>query len=510
VTSGPGITNMITSMTDAQNDGIPLIVLSGQVPLNAMGTSAFQECPAVDISRPITKWSYCLENINEIPYIIDRAFEICMNDKKGVVHIDLPKCILTQDQKNKNGMMNIIEFDDHDLMSRDKNWDYGLQKKIIDSAEIINKSERPLFFLGKGAINATDEIRKIAKKCNIPVTTTLHGMGIFDETDDLALKMVGMHGSVTANNAVQKSDLIIAVGSRFDDRTIGIREKYAPNAKIIQINNDKKEHNKMIKTDIFFEYESKYIMKNLDFFLDENISSKEWLDYIKESKEKYKFDYEKTEKMKTQDVIIGVNNYLKNSRLENYYITTGVGNHQMMCAQYIDWKYPGSIITSGSLGVMGAGLPYAIGCQIANPNSLVIDIDGDGSFNMTAMELITIKRYNLPIKIILINNKSQDMVRVWEKLFFNNRIVATELPNNPDYKNFGESFGIKSLRCSIKSDINGILEETFNDDGPVIVEFDTEIDYCLPLVAPGRSLDNHFNYQDGNLEEMIDGCEPPS
>ena len=391
-------------------------------------------------------------------------------------------------------------------------FDSGSQfwENIDKATSIINNSKKPILYLGKGCLNYQSQITELAKFCNIPVTTTLHAMGVFNENEDLSLKMVGMHGSMVANLSIQESDLVIAVGSRFDDRTTGLASKYAPNAKIIQINIDKKEENKVFKADTFFNNDVGLVLKYLRPKLNKNISSPEWIDSIRKKKKKYPFDYEKTDRIKTQDVLKELNNFLENR--EKYFVTTGVGNHQMMACQYINWKYPRSIISSGSLGVMGAGLPYAIGCQIANPNSLVIDIDGDGSFNMTGMELITIKRYNLPIKIFIMNNKKQDMVRVWEDLFFDKRFTATDLPSNPDYGDFSNSFGIKSLKCNTKSDIDEVIKYSLDFKGPILVDFQTDIDYCLPLVAPGKSLNETFNFQDNNLptNNMLKDMLPPS
>lgn len=492
VTSGPGLTNMVTSLTDAQNDSTPLIVLSGQVPINSMGTLAFQECPATEITKSVTKWSYCVKDTSELGDVIDEAFYVSQNGKPGSVHIDLPKCILTNDYHP-----GVKKWGFNRNLENHNNNDDNFIKKIDDSAYLINNSKKPILYVGKGALNYSDQVTEIAKFCKIPVTTTLHGMGIFDECEDLSLKMVGMHGSMAANLSIQESDLVIAVGSRFDDRTTGLTSKYAPNAKIIHINIDNREKDKVFKSDVFFNNDVGFVLKHLRPLLYKDISSEEWLTSLEEKKNKYPFDYDNSFTMKTQDVLKELNLHLLEK--DDYFVTTGVGNHQMMACQYINWRKPRSILSSGSLGVMGAGLPYAIGCQIANPNSLVIDIDGDGSFNMTGMELSTVKRYNLPIKIFIMNNKKQDMVRVWEDLFFEKRFTATDLPSNPDYCMMANSFGIKSISCKNKKDISKTIEYALSFEGPILVDFITETDYCLPLVAPGKSLDETFNYQDKNL-----------
>ena len=500
VTSGPGLTNMVTSITDSNNDSTPLIVLSGQVPLNAIGTLAFQECPATEITKSVTKWSYCVKDVSEISDVMDYAFYISNYEKPGSVHVDLPKCVLTKDYSMKEQSIYYNDLEkiySHNHLNRT---DVEFIKKINDASTIINNSKRPILYVGKGAIDCQKQITELVKHCNIPITTTLHAMGIFDENEELSLKMVGMHGSTVANLSVQKSDLVIAIGSRFDDRTIGLSSEYAPNAKIIQINIDKNEENKIFNADIYFKNDVSFVLNYLFPKLNQNIPSKEWIEFIKNKKKKYIFDYEKTDNIKTQDVLKVLNDFLQ--KRKNFFITTGVGNHQMMSCQYINWKYPRSIISSGSLGVMGAGLPYAIGCQIANQDSLVIDIDGDGSFNMTGMELSTVKRYNLPIKIFIMNNKRQDMVRVWEELFFEERHTATDLPNNPDYCLFAKSFGIKSIKCEDKKQLYSTIKYALEYDGPILVDFITDVDICLPLVAPGKSLSETINYQDDNLDSF--------
>lgn len=526
VTSGPGLTNMVTSITDAQHDSTPLIVLSGQVPLNAMGKLSFQECPATEITKKVTKWSYCVKEVSELPSVMDKAFRISQEGKPGCVHIDLPKCILSS---KINNLLFTEEtyypstLDKLHQIKRSNNYPQTLEKietkendtsfnsKVDHASRIINSSQKPILYLGKGCLEYSEQITELANYCNIPVTTTLHAMGVYDENQFLSLKMVGMHGSMAANLSIQNSDLVIALGSRFDDRTTGLASKYAPDSKIIHVNIDNKEENKVINSDIFFNNDVGIVLEHLQPRLNKNISDNNWIQSIQKLKEKYPFDYSITENMKTQDVLKSLNDYLMYRK--DYFITTGVGNHQMMTCQYINWSRPRSIISSGSLGVMGAGLPYAIGCQIANPDCLVIDIDGDGSFNMTGMELSTIKRYNLPVKIFIMNNKKQDMVRVWEDLFFEKRFTATDLPSNPDYVSLSKSFGIKSLNCDSKKDIDTTIEYALNYKGPILVNFNTDIDYCLPLVAPGKSLNETYNYQEKEKifsEEVFKNSLPPS
>lgn len=503
VTSGPGLTNIVTPMLDATNDSTPLIVLSGQVPVSALNTDAFQECPAVEISKPVTKWSYQVKHVSEIPAVIDAAFYIANDGKKGAVHIDLPKCILSEGYKhNPNVTKEIfLEQNNIDMMSHMRNLqltDYVLR----EVAELIYKSERPIIYAGQGCNNSPGILDTFINEINIPITTTIHGMGVYDEKESLSLQFLGMHGNPAANYAIQESDLIIALGSRFDDRTTGNLEKYAPEALkasqegrggIIHVDIEPKQHNKVVKADINIVSDVGVFLSKLMPFMEYKPRSK-WLLRCLHSKKRYPFTYLKSEKdekkIKTQDVICALQDFFdKYLTFKRYIITTGVGNHQMMAAQFIKWRYPKSFITSGSLGVMGVGLPYAIGCQIANPDKLVIDIDGDGSFNHTMSDLKTAVEHKLPIKIMIMNDGHQSMVRVWEKLFYNNRITATTLERNPNYAELAESFGAKGIVCNNRDDLDKCISEMMSyKGGPIVCDFKVESDYCFPLVAPGKGL----------------------
>ena len=506
VTSGPGLTNMITPMLDATNDSTPLVVFSGQVPRTAMGTQAFQECPATEITSPVTKWSYCLETNEEIPYIIDEAFKVANNGKKGAVHIDLPKCILNeqftkQTEKYIPSLSKIISYKKN--FSCKQSYEYT-SKDYTHIISLIESSQCPVLYVGKGCNHVSYMLRYFAKKYNIPVTTTIHALGVFNENHPLSLEMVGMHGSVAANYAIQSADLIIAIGSRFDDRTTGSLNHYAPEAVkagkenrggIIHVNIEESEINKVVKADYSFCQDAEIFLKNIlqNSKGKNHVSSvrKQWLAKISQWKRTHPFKYDNApyNYIKTQDVIKEINNELSNIN-QDYLITTGVGNHQMYTAQFIKWTKPQSMITSGSLGVMGVGLPYAIGCQIANPNLLVIDIDGDGSFHHTLAELKTIYDYKLPVKIAIMNDRHMSMVRVWEDLFFHKRYTATALTNNPDYVSLAESFKIKAIECSKKNELNHKIKYFLNYKGPILCNFKTETDMCLPLVGPGKALDD--------------------
>ena len=503
VTSGPGLTNMVTPMQDATKDSTPLIVLSGQVPINDLNTDAFQECQAVEISKPVTKWSYQVKHVSEIPAVIDAAFEIANNGKKGTVHIDLPKCILSEGYKhNPNVTKEIfLEQNNIDMMGHMRN--LQLTDNVLkEVAELIYKSERPIIYAGQGCNESPGIIDSFINETYIPITTTIHGMGVYDENKKLSLQFLGMYGNPAANYAIQESDLIIALGARFDERTTGNLRKYAPEAikaskegrgGIIHVDIEPKQHNKVVTADINIVSDVGIFLSKLIHFVKYKPRTK-WLIRCLYAKEKYPFKYKKNEndekKIKTQDVICALQDYLEEYlSFKRYIITTGVGNHQMMAAQFIKWCYPKSFITSGGLGVMGVGLPYAIGCQIANPDKLVIDIDGDGSFNHTMSDLKTAVEHKLPIKIMIMNDGNQSMVQVWEKLFYNNRITATTQERNPNYAELAESFGAKGIVCNDRDDLEKCISVMMSyKDGPIVCDFKVESDYCFPLVAPGKGL----------------------
>lgn len=500
VTSGPGITNMITPMLDAQNDSAPLIVFSGNVQISAMGTNAFQEAPAVNLTKHITKWSYCVTKIDELNNVLDEAFIISQKGKKGVVHIDLPKCILS----NK-----IDEFEVNRTIYN-KNLNNINIKKIDEISHVINNSEKPVLYVGQGCNNYSKELTEFVDNSNIPITTTIHAMGCYDETKDLSLKFLGMHGSVYANKSIQDADCIIALGSRFDDRTTGNLELYAPEAKknkgIIHCNINEKEIDNVVKSNYSINGDCGDFLKNIKNKVVYKKREK-WLNKINDWKKTYPFIHNINENIYTQDVLIELNKQLINK--ENYIFTSGVGNHQMMAAQFIDWTHPKSFISSGSLGVMGFGLPAAIGVAIGNPDKTVIDIDGDGSFLMTLSDMKTAVQYDLKnLKIIILNNKTLGMVDTWEKLFYNNRITATDNKYAPSFYEVGKSFGFKVLECNNKNNLSEIISLFINTEGPLLCEFNVNSTECFPLVAPGKALDDMILNK--NQQKNIDINVPPS
>lgn len=495
VTSGPGLTNMVTPILDANNDSTPLIVFSGQVPISAMGTLAFQECPAQEITKPCTKWSYCAQKGDDLFELSNEAFRVAMNGKKGVVHIDLPKCVLNQE----NGK-NIVKNLDHLPININNNINYN----IIN--ELISNSSSPIVCIGKGCNDYSKELLEFIQKYNLPITSTIHAMGTFDEYHRLSLGFLGMHGFPVANIAVQNADLIIAIGSRFDDRTTGNLSLYAPKCKnIIHVNINKLELGNIIdttdsRTVYKLEIDCGMFLKNMNSIkLNKYKNKTRWFNQILNWSRKFPITYNKPldNKLNTQMVIEQI---YKSMDSKNTIITTGVGNHQMMAAQFIRWRIPNQFITSGSLGVMGVGLPYAIGVQIANPLKTVIDIDGDGSFNHTLADLQTVQKHNLPIKIFVMNDGEMSMVRAWEKLFYNENYVATDCSSNPNYCALANSYGIHSIAISNQKELKNKIEYVLKYDGPILCNVIVKSDLCLPLVAPGKALDDMILLNDNNIK----------
>jgi len=512
MTSGPGVTNSVTPLTDATNDSTPLILITGNVSLDSIGTNAFQECPATEITKSITKWNYLVKNVHEIPSVIDEAFRVSTNGKPGSVHIDIPKCVLNHTYMFNYGVIkqHYKNYENPKINTR-----VSIHASLNKIIHLLNIAKRPLIIAGHGCNRAENiyKLKSFAFRGNIPVTTTIHGLGIFDEMNPLSLEFHGMHGSVAANYAIQEADLIIALGSRFDDRTTGNIKKYAPEAYkaferneggIVHVNVNSKELSSATETHYNYHMDcGTFLDSVIPFFRARTV----WFKKLEQWKKKYPFQYSGG-KLMTQDVISEINNYLLNKKVEDYIITTGVGNHQMMACQYIKWRYPRSLVTSGSLGVMGVGLPFAIGSQIAHPEKLVIDIDGDGSFNHTLSELKTVMNYGLPIKIAILNDTCLSMVNTWEKLFYEERYTATDLNKNPDYVKLAESYGIKSIYCDSKEDLESKIDEFLSYDDAILCEFKVKSDQCYPLVPPGAALNemmlsNDNNDNDNNNDNKI-------
>ncbi len=490
VTSGPGATNTVTGIATAYMDSVPLVVFTGQVPTKLIGNDAFQEADIVGITRPCTKHNYLVKNVKDLPRIIKEAFYIANSGRKGPVLVDLPKDVLISKIKNYEYPENIV------IESYKPTYSCNM-KQIKRVLNAICQAKRPVLYIGGGVIlsDASEELYKFAKKLTIPVTTTLMALGAYPGTDDLFLGMLGMHGTYRANMAVTECDLLIAIGARFDDRVTGKIEEFAPSAKIIHIDIDPTSISKNVIVDIPVVGDAKDALKKLNNLLDE-ISEDEIKKYIKKLenwhkkidnwKEKHKLSYDNnTDKIKPQYVIETIYNLTKGDAI----ISTEVGQNQMWAAQFYKFVKPRTFLTSGGLGTMGYGFPAAIGAQVANPDKLVIDIAGDGSIQMNIQEMATVVQYNLPIKIVILNNSYLGMVRQWQQLFFNRNYSQTKMVAQPDFVKLAEAYGAVGYTVDKKEDVENVLKEAFSIKKPVIIDFKVEEEENVyPMVPAGEPI----------------------
>jgi len=483
VTSGPAATNCVTPLATAQMDSVPIIVFSGQVATKMIGNDAFQEADVTGITRPCTKWNYLVKDVRELPRVVNEAFTIATSGRPGPVLVDLPKDVST--------VVCNEEVDDtpreHIVKRRKMAITHPLhEKQAQDAAEMINRASKPVLYVGGGAIisNAAEAVRKVADKANIPCTTTLLGLGAFDEHDPKALYMLGMHGSAFANYAVQESDVLIAVGARFDDRVTGNLANFAPHAKIIHIDIDPSSIGKTVDVDCTVMGDARVSLELMLPHL-EHRDRKEWFSQIGAWKKRYPFKYFDDSKVaKPQYVIEELHRQTNGEAI----ITTGVGQHQMWAAQFYRWRYPRQMLTSGGLGTMGYGMPAAMGACLGAPGKIVIDIDGDASFLMTMFELPTIAEYNIPVKVAILNNDFQGMIKQWQDLFYNRRYAYAKM-KNPNFAALAEACGIRGIRCDRKEDVAKTVKDMLEHPGPVIVDFAVEPnEHVYPMVPSGKGL----------------------
>ncbi|SNX85006.1 probable acetolactate synthase [Melanopsichium pennsylvanicum] len=503
VTSGPGATNVITPMQDAMSDGTPLVVFCGQVATSAIGSDAFQEADVVGISRSCTKWNVMVKDIAELPRRINEAFKIATSGRPGPVLVDLPKDVtagilrqaIPYSQTQPNMITNLPSRQvarnrrgasfQHSANMRSSEQDV-LTSELQEAARLITIAKRPIIYAGQGILSSPDGPRllaKLAKEHNIPVTTTLQGLGAFDELDPLSLHMLGMHGSAYANLAMQDADLIIALGARFDDRVTGRVDKFAPHARAAALENRggiihfevmPKNINKVVQATCAIEGDVvANLGKLMPYIQGKGQSRTEWHDLIKTWKDAYPFTFEPSkegELMKPQEVIEALDAQVADQK-DNVIISTGVGQHQMWAAQHYRWRHPRTWVSSGGLGTMGFGLPSCIGAKVAAPEKIVVDIDGDASFSMTAMELATAAQYNIGVKVLVLNNEFQGMVVQWQDLFYEKRYSHTEM-HNPDFVKLAESMGVKAIRCDSIKDLPAKMKEfiEYDNNKPILFE----------------------------------------
>lgn len=478
-TSGPGATNLVTGIATAYMDSIPIVAITGQVRSFLIGNDAFQEADITGITRPVTKHNYLVEDVKDLARTIKEAFHIARTGRPGPVLIDLPSDI----------QMNETEFHYPEKVDiRGYNPTYvGHPGQIKRAAKAIEIARRPILYVGGGVIisDASEEVRSLAIKNDIPVTMTLLGLGAFPMTHKLSLGMLGMHGTAYANHAIMESDLIIAVGARFDDRVTGKLDAFAPHAKVIHIDIDPTSVSKNVDVDIPIVGDAKNILIQLNKNV-KNCDTKDWLKKIDEWKAAYPMKYKDDDKLRPQYIVEQIYEATKGEAI----ITTEVGQNQMWAAQFYKFIKPRTILSSGGLGTMGYGFPAAIGAKVGKASADVFDIAGDGSIQMNIQELATAVINKIPVKIAILNNCYLGMVRQWQELFYNKRYAYTALCEDcPDFVKLAQSYGAVGMRITKKCDVRPAIDKAIKTDNTVILDFHVEKEEnVFPMVPAGEAI----------------------
>jgi acetolactate synthase I/II/III large subunit len=478
-TSGPGATNLVTGLATAHMDSIPMVAITGQVNSALIGNDAFQEADITGITRSITKHNYLVKDISELASTIKEAFYIASTGRPGPVVVDVPVDIQKQ----------TMEFAyPETIKMRSYNPDIALpMEQVKKAAKLIEKSKRPVIYAGGGIIisGAHDELLELAVKINAPVTTTLMGLGGFPEDNELSLGMLGMHGTVYANHSIMESDLIIAVGARFDDRVTGRIDKFAPEAKVIHIDIDPTAISKNIRVDVPVICDAKQVLQALNKIV-KRLPTDEWLKKIHGWKTKAPLQYITSgQKIRPQYVVEQIYKISKGDAI----ICTEVGQNQMWAAQYYRYTKPRTWISSGGLGTMGYGFPAAIGAKLGRPDKLVFDIAGDGSIQMNIQELATAVANKVNVKIAILNNGYLGMVRQWQELFYNRRYANTTI-SSPDFVKLAESYGAAGIRVKKKADVARAIKEAIAIPNVVLIDFVVEAEEnVFPMVPAGEAID---------------------
>ncbi len=493
VTSGPGATNSVTGLTDALMDSVPLLCITGQVPTHLIGTDAFQEADTLGITRSCTKHNFLVKSVKKLQQTIHLGFKIAKSGRPGPVVVDIPKDV----QNDKTVYELDLEKNITPHYIKEKIKKAILNQKDIDNAcELIVSSKKPILYIGGGLINsgakAIKQLKRFSDLSNFPVTSTLMGLGAFPASSNLFLGMLGMHGTYEANMAMHDCDLMINIGARFDDRITGRLDKFSPDSKKIHIDIDASSINKNVLVDIGLKGDAGKVLAsintklNTNKFKSLNINKSNWWKTIKTWRERNSLSFQNSKDViKPQYALKVLNNKIKN---KDFFITTEVGQHQMWAAQFIDFEKPNRWMTSGGLGTMGYGFPSSIGVQIANPKSLVICVAGEASFLMNIQELSTLKQYNLPVKIFIMNNRYLGMVRQWQEFFHGKRYSESYSDSLPDFVKLAESFGIKGLRVNQPANLSATIDEMINHKGPVLADIciDKE-ENVFPMIPSGAA-----------------------
>ncbi|MBF0210208.1 MAG: biosynthetic-type acetolactate synthase large subunit [Desulfamplus sp.] len=489
VTSGPGATNTVTGIASAYMDSIPIVVFTGQVPTALIGNDAFQEVDIVGITRPCTKHNYLVKDITKLARTIKEAFHIAKSGRPGPVLVDLPKDVMA-------AMTEFEEPGEIDLKSYKPTYNPNM-KQLAKVVELIKSAKRPVIFSGGGVVlsKASSELTQLAKMTNTPVTASLMGLGTFPASDPLWLGMLGMHGTYRANMSIGHCDLMVAVGVRFDDRVTGRKDKFASNAKIVQIDIDPTSIHKNVEATCPIVGDCKNTLELLTSMLEaenpENIKGEqkerqEWLDQISQWRATSPQRYEQVDNVIKPQYVIDRLHKLTDS---NTIITTEVGQNQMWTAQYYHFERPNQFITSGGLGVMGFGLPAAIGAKAACPDKLVVCVAGDGSIQMNSQELMTAIESNLDVKIVILNNRYLGMVRQWQELFYDRRYSYTNMEQAPDFVKLAEAYGAVGIRTDRFDEVESVLKKGLESKGTVIMDFIVDREECVyPMVPAGGAI----------------------
>jgi acetolactate synthase-1/2/3 large subunit len=490
VTSGPGATNVVTALTDAYMDSVPLVCISGQVPTHLIGTDAFQECDTTGITRPCTKHNWLVKDINDLPRIMHEAFEVATTGRPGPVLVDIPKDVQfakakyfkPKKEKKLNGKV-LNRFN---------------QEEIEQLVDLMKKASKPVFYTGGGVINsgpkASELLRELVSLTGFPITSTLQGLGAYPGDDNQFLGMLGMHGTYEANNAMHDCDLLINIGARFDDRITGKIDEFSPKSKKVHIDIDPSSINKIVKVDLAIVGDVSEVIKsitktlkkkNLNIEKSNKQKISKWWQQIQKWRTKQSLNFINSDKIiKPQHAVQRLYELTKN---QDTYITTEVGQHQMWAAQHYKFNKPNRWMTSGGLGTMGYGLPAAIGVQVAHPKKLVVDIAGEASILMTMQEISTAVQYNLPIKIFILNNQYMGMVRQWQELLHEKNYSESYSKALPDFVKLAEAYGCVGIRAENPDELDEKINEMINIDRPVI--FDCQVDQaenCYPMIPSGK------------------------
>ena len=495
-TSGPGATNLVTGIMTAHMDSVPMIAITGQVRSNLLGRDAFQETDTVGITMPITKSNYLVQNVKEIPRIVKEAYYIATTGRPGPVLIDIPNDI--QLHKIPYAEFERLFEEKIELEGYSPTYE-GHPVQIKRAIKLIKEAKKPLIIAGAGVLKskASKELFEYAEKTQTPVAMTLLGLGAFPGSHELSLGMLGMHGTVPANYATDEADLVIAAGVRFDDRIAGNPSKFIENAKVIHIDIDPAEIDKNKRADVPIVGDLKQVLSEINQAVEPQ-THREWVEKVIEWKKEYPLGHRKVgeDKLLPQEVLQAIDDILKGDAI----IVTDVGQHQMWAAQYFTYQNPDSMVTSGGAGTMGFGLPAAIGAQIGAPDKKVVLIVGDGGFQMTVQELMMIKQYNLPVKVVILNNSYLGMVRQWQELFKDRRYSFVNLEVNPDFIKIADAYGIKNAKLTNKEDLRTKLKDLILSDEGVLIECVVEKEEnVFPMIPAGKTVSQMIGKK-GELE----------